>query len=628
MARLGFTLCTGTGRPHIAQHRRLRYRVIGGVLLVMCALLYGRYLHAAHRASFTQSPALLMDEARTVYLGNLAREAEGLTPLRWNRNLTEASRWFSWDSVENRPEPYCGHQDSQGHWPDWRARAFGYTGFAGAENAYCGYVTPEQAIRGWLDSPGHRANLLDPNSREIGLGYYRRAGDLRGYVAQMFGHDPLYAPVIINNEAITTTSSQVDLYIYDREESANFGAATEMMISQDPCFNDSSWQPYVPRQSWTLPAEEGWHTVYVRTRDRQGRVLAADSTIYLGSEPAPEDIAKLRMTEITNEVTLYGLDGGNLSMVQFSPSWFFDDTHKHFSLLWGAGERIADADAWGGSAFRLNAGAGETAAWVWTTLFAKETPLVAYFRLKIDDNGFNQNGFNQEVARITVKGGGVTYGPLSLHSTDFAAANQYQEFLLPFTFHDNPDDVFLIFDIARTGNAQIDVDGISVFTQARASAPAITWQIPGSVYRGQGIWIRYTDGGPNFTTERILAETVAPGLEASSNGLTFSGQNDTILPTQTLDIRRLGCRPLNWQAHGDQPWLQVASEADRVLVTPDVRGLAAGVYQGAVVIQVPMRSDIPVLTVPVTLTVTGGPDPEPTATPEDFPIYLPMIDNF
>ena len=101
MARLGSTLCKGTGRPHITQHRRLRYSAIGGVLLVVCALLYGRYLHAAHRASFTQSPALLIDEARTVYLGNLAREAEGLTPLRWNRNLTEASRPIYLPMIDN-----------------------------------------------------------------------------------------------------------------------------------------------------------------------------------------------------------------------------------------------------------------------------------------------------------------------------------------------------------------------------------------------------------------------------------------------------------------------------------------------------------------------------------------------
>lgn len=45
-----------------------------------------------------------------------------------------------------------------------------------------------------MNSPGHRANLLDPNSREIGLGYYLRESDRRGYVVQDFGADVVYPP--------------------------------------------------------------------------------------------------------------------------------------------------------------------------------------------------------------------------------------------------------------------------------------------------------------------------------------------------------------------------------------------------------------------------------------------------
>ena len=95
-----------------------------------------------------QTQALLYNEARTVYLGNLARRDNGIPPLRWNRQLTHAARWYSWDSTENRPPGFCGHQDTQGHWPDYRAYAFGYLGGAGAENAFCGYLAPEDAIQG------------------------------------------------------------------------------------------------------------------------------------------------------------------------------------------------------------------------------------------------------------------------------------------------------------------------------------------------------------------------------------------------------------------------------------------------------------------------------------------------
>ena len=165
------------------------------------------------RSQFLQPPERVYEEAMTVYLGNLARHDNGVPPLRWNWQMTQAARWFSWDSVENRMEPYCGHQDTQGNWPDYRIRFFGYKGFGGAENAYCGYVTPQQAIDGWMNSPGHRANLLDPNSREVGLGYYVRDGDGRGYVTQDFGVDAVYPPVVIEHEALGTTSPQVNLYL-------------------------------------------------------------------------------------------------------------------------------------------------------------------------------------------------------------------------------------------------------------------------------------------------------------------------------------------------------------------------------------------------------------------------------
>ena len=236
-----------------------------------------------------QSADLLYDEARTVFLGNLARRDNGVPPLRWNRSLTDATRWFSWDSVENRPAGYCGHQDTLGGWPIDRAQTFGYKGRAGAENAFCGYVTPEYAIQGWMDSSGHRANLLDPNSREIGLGYYRRTSDGRGYVTQDFGSDAVYAPLVIENEALNTTSSQVSLYIYDRQPGggfAEFSPATEMMVGNDACFSGSSWAPYQAEKTWNLEPGEGLKgcpdVTYV-TRDHDDGVAGGES---LPSPPA------------------------------------------------------------------------------------------------------------------------------------------------------------------------------------------------------------------------------------------------------------------------------------------------------------------------------------------------------
>lgn len=188
-------------------------------------------------------------------------------------------------------------------------------------------------------------------------------------------------------------------------------------------------------------------------------------------------------------MTLYNLNGNGLPQVQFSLGWLADDSLRTFEKFWGNGERVGDAAAWGGTAYRLYPSAGESFAWVWDSTFIKDTPMVAYFRLKVNDN--TSNG---EVARISVKGGGREYGPLSLRGVDFAAPNQYQEFPLSFTFNSNPNDPFLFFLFWRSGNADVYVDAVSIFTAAQPVASPLTWSVPGGNYRGQGIWVRYTDG--------------------------------------------------------------------------------------------------------------------------------------
>jgi uncharacterized repeat protein (TIGR01451 family) len=439
-----------------------------------------------------QTQTLLYNEARTVYLGNLARRNNGIPPLRWSSQLTYAARWFSWDSIENRPSGFCGHQDTLGSWPGDRAYAFGYLGGAGAENAFCGYVTPESAIQGWMNDGPHRANLLEPNSREIGLGYYRRDSDGRGYVTQDFGNDPIYAPVIIENEAISTTSPDVNLYIYNRSTGGGFaglGAATQMMVSNNANFSGATWEPYKANKIWTLISGEGWREVYVKTRDIFNRDSTASDTIYLGANIPLNEIGTAQMSTTQSQVTLFNLNGGTLPQVQFSLGWLADDTFGTFNKWWGNGERVNDTTAWGGTTYRLYPGDGESFAWVYDTTFIKETPLVAYFRLKVNDNTSNS-----EVARISVQGGPSEYGPLSLLGTDFTAPNQYQEFALNFTFSPTSDDPFLFFKFWRSGSADLYVDAVSIFSTPQAITSPLTWSIPGKNYRGQGIWVRYTNG--------------------------------------------------------------------------------------------------------------------------------------
>jgi uncharacterized protein YkwD len=589
---------------------RIRWAVVWCLILILATAVASAGAQGGYDPT-QQTQALLYDEAQAVYLGNLARCDNGVPPLRWNRQLTYAARWFAWDSTENEPPGFCSHQDSQGHWPDYRTAAFGYLGTAGAENAFCGYVTPADAIEGWMNSAGHRANLLDPNSREIGLGYYRRASDGRGYVVQDFGTDPAYAPVIIDNEAPSTTNPDVNLYIYDRSATGGFAgqsAATQMMIASDACFTNAAWEPYAANKAWTLTGGQGWRSVYVKTKDAFNRTLTAADAIYLGAGLPLDELGAAQMSDTRPQVTLYNVNGGTLPQVQFSLGWLADDTYATFSKYWGNGERVNDAAAWGGTAYRLYPGDGESFAWVYDTSFIKNTPMVAYFRLKVSDN--TSSG---EVARISVKGGAAEYGPRSLRGTDFAAAGQYQEFAQSFTFSSTDDDPFLIFQFWRSGSADVYVDAVSIFTAPQPVTASMTWAVPGGNYRGQGVWVRYTDGSRfSSITDGI---TALPALSVSPAALTFLAARDSTPPyAATLRVTQQ-CASFSWQAGDDAGWLQTEASGDTIKVSVDQTGLSDGTYTGTVTVSPVGASGVLPIQVQARLIVVDHLDT----------VYLPLV---
>ncbi|KAM3096790.1 CAP domain-containing protein [Phormidesmis sp. 146-35] len=62
-----------------------------------------------------------------------------------------------------------------------RVRKAGYNWSGVAENIAKGQQTPEQVMSSWMNSPGHRANLLAPQYQHLGVGYANR------FWTQVFG---------------------------------------------------------------------------------------------------------------------------------------------------------------------------------------------------------------------------------------------------------------------------------------------------------------------------------------------------------------------------------------------------------------------------------------------------------
>ena len=66
---------------------------------------------------------------------------------------------------------YFEHEDLQGKTPSDRVRATGYQEKLVGENIAYGPKSIDEVVQGWMDSPGHCENIMDPRFVEMGLGY-------------------------------------------------------------------------------------------------------------------------------------------------------------------------------------------------------------------------------------------------------------------------------------------------------------------------------------------------------------------------------------------------------------------------------------------------------------------------
>lgn len=75
---------------------------------------------------------------------------------------------------------YFEHEDLSGHSPADRVRAVGYQEKLVGENIAYGPKSPEEVVQGWLDSPGHCENIMDPRFAEMGIAYAAGQASRRG----------------------------------------------------------------------------------------------------------------------------------------------------------------------------------------------------------------------------------------------------------------------------------------------------------------------------------------------------------------------------------------------------------------------------------------------------------------
>lgn len=106
----------------------------------------------------------------TLCLVNSERTSRGLGPLVDNAQLASAAQAHADDMVARR---YFSHTSMDGRTFDQRIRGAGYAGSVMAENIAWGggsLGTPRQTVSGWMNSGGHRANILNVALRDSGIG--------------------------------------------------------------------------------------------------------------------------------------------------------------------------------------------------------------------------------------------------------------------------------------------------------------------------------------------------------------------------------------------------------------------------------------------------------------------------
>ena len=221
-------------------------------------------------------------EQRILELVNDERAAVNLPPLKRVGQLDEAARYHAADLQQDNYFEHDTYDRTGGSLQlicNWSTRLSSYyTGWSAiGENIAAGYASPEAAMVGWMNSPGHRANILSTSFWEIGVGYSEGGGAYYRYYVQDFGKRSASYPLVINQDDASTTDQTVLLYIYGTWSQMRLRNNTESW---------SGWLPFGNSTSWQLPPTSGNHTVSIELT-KPGSSASSSDTIYLDLPTQP-----------------------------------------------------------------------------------------------------------------------------------------------------------------------------------------------------------------------------------------------------------------------------------------------------------------------------------------------------
>ncbi|WP_064091643.1 SafA/ExsA family spore coat assembly protein [Rossellomorea aquimaris] len=139
-------------------------------------------IYPSQKINIPQIKGVKSVERQVIDLTNQERQKAGLSALSLDWQLSRVARYKSRDM---RDVGYFSHTSPTYGSPFDMMKRFNIQYSSAGENIAAGQTSPEQVVREWMNSPGHRKNILSGNYTRIGVGY-AKGGSYGTYWTQMF----------------------------------------------------------------------------------------------------------------------------------------------------------------------------------------------------------------------------------------------------------------------------------------------------------------------------------------------------------------------------------------------------------------------------------------------------------
>ncbi|MDD5760612.1 MAG: CAP domain-containing protein [Candidatus Pacebacteria bacterium] len=174
-------------------------------------------------------------------LTNEARQQFGLPPVKENPVLNQAAQYKAEDMLKNS---YFSHYSPTGISPWYWIEKAGYDYYYAGENLAMNFLDSEEVVRGWLNSPTHKDNIINPNYQEMGIavvsGDFNNEGINKILVVQLFGSARSKAAVPIataqeirEEKKQPTTTTTIKLFVSKPTSTEEVAAGETISASKE-----------------------------------------------------------------------------------------------------------------------------------------------------------------------------------------------------------------------------------------------------------------------------------------------------------------------------------------------------------------------------------------------------------